>query len=270
MTAGYGGEVRDVRLEQLAQRDWALAADETWGDPSALLSHLRDNTNHFAAFELIDWRGLCGERASVIDMGCGAGWLTARLTREPWVARVIAWDSSPRLLGEMLPATVELMDGDLDKVEPVCGEFVPLQLEDGSLDLAVMSSAFHHCETPVELLDELRRVLRPGASLVLLNETPWPRLAMLSFSLRTAGAALANLAGRRARFERQGHLGADHILYDDQLGDRAMTLSQWRGLAARAGWSLERIDTGLPPYRPHFRAPGRLGSKLTNFVLRPR
>ena len=92
---------------------------------------------------------------------------------------------------------------------------------------------------------------------------------MLSFSVRTAGAALGNLIGRRARFEPRGHLGSDHILYDEQLGDRAMTIPQWRALADRGGWSLELIDSGLPPYRPEYRARGRLGANLTHFVMRP-
>jgi ubiquinone/menaquinone biosynthesis C-methylase UbiE len=76
---------------------------------------------------------------------------------------------------------------------------VPLLIEDDTIDLAVMSSAFHHSDRPDELLDELRRVLSPGACLVLLNETPWHRLAMAAFSFRTAATALANLVGPLAR-----------------------------------------------------------------------
>jgi SAM-dependent methyltransferase len=260
--------VRDVRLEQLNRGDWAATAPGIWSDAVALLAHLRDNTNYFAAVAALDWRSLCGEGARVLDLGCGSGWLTALLTREPHVGRVVAWDSSPRLLSELLPVTVDQLGGDIDKVEPVCGEFVPLLMEDDSVDLAVMSSAFHHCDRPDDLLDELGRVLRPGACLVLLNETPWHRLTMAGFSLRTAGAALANLIGPRSRLRRPGHVAADHVLYDPQLGDRAMTLPQWRALAESCGWSIERRDTGLSSYRDHFRARARLEPNLTHFVLR--
>jgi SAM-dependent methyltransferase len=262
--------VRDVRLEQLDGSDWALAAAGVWADPAALLAHLRVNTHHIAAADQVDWRALCRDGARVLDLGCGAGWLTGLLTRKPYVGKVVAWDSSPRLIREMLPATVELVEGDMDRVEPVCGEFVPLLVADGSVDLAVMSSAFHHVESPRELLDELRRVLVPGGHLVLLNETPWPRLAMLGFTLRTSAAALLNLLGRRSRLERPGHLAADHALYDPGLGDRAMTLPQWRALAAQCGWSLEPIDTGLAPYRPQYRPRGRLEPNLTHFLLQPK
>jgi len=258
-----------VRLDQLNRGDWALSAAGVWSDPRELVAHLRDNTNYFPAAETLDWRSLCGEDARVLDLGCGSGWLTALLTREPHVREVVAWDSSPRLLGELLPVTVELLGGVVDKVEPVCGEFVPLLAEDGSFDLAVMSSAFHHSDRPDALLDELRRVLRPGAVLVLLNETPWHPLAMAAFGLRTAGAALVNLIGPRSRLRHPGHLAADHALYDPQLGDRAMTLPQWRDLARRCGWSISRRDTGLSSYREHFRPRARFEPNLTHFLMRP-
>jgi SAM-dependent methyltransferase len=261
--------VRDVRLEQLNRGDWALSAAGAWSDPQALVAHLRDNTNFFPALDALDWRNLCGDGARVLDLGCGSGWLSAVLTREPHVGRVVAWDSSPRLLGDVLPVTVDLLGGDMRKIEPVCGDFVPLLIEDRSIDLAVMSSAFHHCDRPDDLLDELRRVLVPGGCLVLLNETPWHRLVMASFSLRTAGAALANLIGPRSRLRRPGHLAVDHVLYDPRLGDRAMTLPQWRALAGRRGWSIEPRDTGLASYRGHFRSRRRLEPNLTHFVLRP-
>lgn len=257
-----------MRLEQLDKGDWALSAAGAWSDPQALIAHLRDNTNYFPAVEALDWRSLCGEDARVLDLGCGAGWLTALLTREPHVREVVAWDGSPRLLGE-LPVTVDLLGGSIDKVESVCGEFLPLLIEDGSIDLAVMSSAFHHSDRPGDLLDELRRVLRPGASLVLLNETPWHRLAMAAFSLRMAATALANLIGPRSRLRHTGHLAADHALYDSKLGDRAMTLPQWRHLARSCGWSISALDTGLPSYREQFRPRARFEPNLTHFVMRP-
>lgn len=267
--AGEVSPVRDVRIAQLERQDWARNAGGVWQDPRALLAHMRDNTHHVDAAGLVEWERLASPGSHFLDLGCGAGWLTALLTRRAEVAKVVAWDSSPHLVGEMLPEMVALLDGDMSKVEAVCGEFVPLLVEDRSIDVAVMSSAFHHADRPDALLDELRRVLTPGGTLMLLNETPWHRLAMLTFTLRTSAAALLNLGGRRSRVRRPGHLAVDHALYDARLGDRAMTLPQWRALAARTGWSIERIDTGLPPYRESFRPRGRLEPNLTHFLMRP-
>jgi ubiquinone/menaquinone biosynthesis C-methylase UbiE len=83
------------------------------------------------------------------------------LTKNPRIDKVIAWDLSPALLGEVLPSMVGLVGGDLEKIERVCGRFTPLMLDDHSTDLVVMSSAFHHELDPDALLQELVRVVRP-------------------------------------------------------------------------------------------------------------
>jgi SAM-dependent methyltransferase len=98
--------MRDVRLEQADRSDWVLDATGLSSEPRELVFHLRDNTNHVAAARLVDWSEVCPEGACVLDPGCGSGWLTALLTREPRVSRVVAWDSSPRSVGEILPVTM--------------------------------------------------------------------------------------------------------------------------------------------------------------------
>ena len=69
---------------------------------------------------------------------------------------------------------------------------------------------------------------------------------MFSFATRMYAAALANLLGRDLR--REGHLGSEHVLSDDVLGDRAYTLPVWRRMISRAGFSLTVVDTGIPSY----------------------
>jgi ubiquinone/menaquinone biosynthesis C-methylase UbiE len=256
--------VKDVRLEQAAQGDWASAA--AWGDGDAIWDHLTRNTNMVKAVGCLDWSSLCPPGSRVLDLGCGSGWLAALLTREPSVELVLAWDSSPRLLNDALPRVFELAGGDLDKVEPVCGDFVPLLIDDASIDVVAMSSAFHHAQQPDRLLAELERVLSPGGTVALVNETPWPRLGMLGFATRMYAATVANLLG--GSFGRAGHLGAEHVLYDDALGDRGYTLGAWRRMAARAGFSMTVVDSGLPSYPLHQRPRGRLEPNLTHLLLR--
>jgi SAM-dependent methyltransferase len=254
--------VRDVRGEQADRLDWAAGAGEQWESADALWRFLDQNTHLVDAVRAFDWAALCPARATVLDLGCGSGWLAGLLTREPAVERVIAWDSSRHLLDAVLPATVALVGGDLGRVERVCGDFLPLLLEDASIDVIAMSSAFHHSDRPGPLLDEMRRVLRPGGVAVLANETPWGRLQMIAWSARLVLATLA-----RRRYD--GHLASDHVLYDSALGDYARTLSQWRELFARHRFSCEVVDTGLPSYKPHFRRRTPLQPSLAHFVLRP-
>jgi SAM-dependent methyltransferase len=266
--SALAASTRDVRLDQAAARDWSDTAGSAWRDAEGIWRHLSQNTNHPHAALQVDWGALCPPGASVLDLGCGSGWLTAIITRRPEVTHVVAWDSSPRLLGDVLPQMMSLLDGDSTKLESVCGEFTPLLLEDSSLDLVVMGSAFHHCAEPEVLLGEVRRVLRPGRPLLLLNETPWRELAMLWFDLRLGVAHLAQLLTGRGP-QCPGQLADDHVLYDPILGDRAYTMRGWRSLMRRTGWRLEVLQTGLTSYPASFRRASPFEPLLTHFLLRP-
>jgi SAM-dependent methyltransferase len=261
--------VRDVRLEQAAETDWAGRAGEPWKEPGELIDFLRDATNHLDAAEAFAWGDVLRPGARVLDLGCGSGWLTAMLSARPDVDRVVAMDLSPRLLETVLPAVLDRLNGRAEIVERVCGTFTPLPLEDGSLDLVAMSSAFHHSDRPDALLDELRRVLAPRGAIVLLNETPWTRVQMLNFGVRTAVAAVLNLVASDRIRRRPGYVASTHAMYDDELGDRVYTLAQWRDLARRHDLALEVRDSGLYPYKRTFREPSRLEGTLAHLVLRP-
>ncbi len=266
---GGAASIRDVRLEQAEREDWSAAAGESWSSARELWTHLCAHTNLIEATDLLDWREFLAPGARVLDLGCGSGWLAAKLSRLTEVDRVLAWDSSPRLLREVLPAMVAEVGGEIDKIERVCGTFTPLPLEDDSIDLVVMSSAFHHASEPGALLDELRRVLSASGVVVLLNETPWPSLGLLGFSLRLMFVHLWNVAGLPPR-RWAGELGDDHVLYDPRLGDRAYTARSWRALAGRAGFSIQMRDTGMFSYPDDWQRPGRFEPKLTHIVLSPR
>ena len=260
--------VRDVRLDQAAQTDWAGRAGEQWQGPDELIDFLREATNHLDAAAAFAWADVLRPGARVLDLGCGSGWLTAMLSARPEVERVIAMDQSARLLEDVVPVVLERLGGRPERVERICGTFTPLPLEEASLDLVAMSSAFHHSDDPGALLAELRRVLAPGGAVVLLNETPWSRAQMLNFGLRVAATALLNLLATRRIRRRPGHVAATHAMYDDELGDRAYTLAQWRDLTARHGFTLEIRDSGLYPYKRSFRAPSLLQGTLAGLVLR--
>lgn len=261
-------QLRDVRIPQLAQQDWAAAAGDVWSSADTLWPFLSEKTNHVRAARMVRWSDLLPEDATVLDLACGSGWLAGLLSAQPRVASVLAWDSSPHLLSELLPPMVDLAGGDMAKIEPVCGDFTPLLLDDDSIDAVVMSSAFHHAASPDVLLAEVRRVLHPAGVLVLLNETPWYPIRLFVFATRhylSTVLGLVGLPGPKA----PGALTGDGALYDIDLGDRAYTLRSWGRIAARNGWSMQVLATGLPPYPAHFRRRAFLEPDLTHLVMRP-
>ncbi len=99
------------------------------------------------------------------DLGCGTGPLTE--TVAPYVARVVAVDESrdmlataaERLAEETAAGRVELREGRLEA----------LPLDDGELDVALLSLVLHYVPRPVEALEEAARALRPGGRLLMVD-----------------------------------------------------------------------------------------------------
>lgn len=102
----------------------------------------------------------------VLDLGCGAGHYTAELLKLG-AARVVGVDGSETLLRaaqQRLGDQVILHHHDLE--EPLAF------LEGQSFDLAVMALVYHHIDAREQLLDELRRVLRPDGTLLVSTTHP--------------------------------------------------------------------------------------------------
>jgi len=98
----------------------------------------------------------------VVDLGCG----TARFTRmlaDVLHASVVGVEPSLRMLAER-----EVRDARLACF--VAGTAEALPLADGAIDLVFASMVYHHLR-PDTALAEMRRVLRPGAHLMIRNPT---------------------------------------------------------------------------------------------------
>ncbi len=104
---------------------------------------------------------------TVLDLGCGPGFWTlplAELVGE--TGQVWAMDASQELLDALAarnpPPQVRLARAELPAID------VP----DASVDLAWVAFVFHEVEPPERLASELRRVLRPGARVAVLEWRP--------------------------------------------------------------------------------------------------
>ena len=102
----------------------------------------------------------------IADIGAGSGYFTFRLAKLVPQGEVYAVDISPQMLG-----IIKAKKGKFkaENVTPVLGTTTALNLEDNSIDCALMVDAYHEFSHPKEMGDAIFRALKPGARLVLIE-----------------------------------------------------------------------------------------------------
>jgi ArsR family transcriptional regulator len=119
-------------------------------------------TDLLALLDLLDSSWVVG------DLGCGTGHLSEALA--PVVRRVVAVDES----GAMLTAAKRRLSA-FENVDVRSGAVEALPIEDGELDVALLFMVTHFVLEPAKVLAEIRRVLKPGGRLVILDLTSHER-----------------------------------------------------------------------------------------------
>ncbi|HEX5046169.1 MAG TPA: class I SAM-dependent methyltransferase [Gammaproteobacteria bacterium] len=103
-------------------------------------------------------------RAAIVDVGCGAGHLAFALA--PHVARVAAVDPSPGMRAIVESAARER---GLANVTPHAAEAAALPFESAVFCAAASRYSAHHWRDVPAALRELRRVLKPGGYLLMID-----------------------------------------------------------------------------------------------------
>lgn len=184
----------EPRLDAAARQLWELVRSQVEGSAMAaqdaqrlrgVLAQRRAASRQFFSTAAEQWDGLRSElfgkrpdcsallgllddRWTVGDLGCGTGQLAEMLA--PYVRRVVAVDASP----EMLAAARTRLAGTTN-VEPRLGDLESLPIGDGELDVAVLFLVLHYVPEPARALAEVRRVLRPGGKVLVVDMMPHAR-----------------------------------------------------------------------------------------------
>ncbi|MBC7770969.1 MAG: methyltransferase domain-containing protein [Pyrinomonadaceae bacterium] len=99
---------------------------------------------------------------TVADLGCGTGNASELLA--PLVKQVYAIDQS----APMLAAAKKRLHG-YTNISFLRGDMHGIPLEDSSVDATVTVLVLHHIERPLEACREIRRVLRPGGTCLIID-----------------------------------------------------------------------------------------------------
>ena len=125
----------------------------------------------------------------IADLGAGEGWLTTRLARQVGASgRVFAVDIDAGALNRLAET---LARDTLRNVEVVLAEDDDPRLPFGTLDGVVILNAYHEITKRVPVLEGVRRGLRPGGVLVIVDNLPTDSLWTRQEQVSRHGLAMA-------------------------------------------------------------------------------
>ena len=105
--------------------------------------------------------------ATVADIGAGAGYTSLRLARRVGPGgTVLATDIQPQMLA-MLRENARAVG--VKNIKPVRATQTDVNLPDSGVDLAIMVDVYHEASNPDALLAGLKKALKPGGRLVLIE-----------------------------------------------------------------------------------------------------
>src|SRR5690348_17174686 len=141
---------------------------------------LKEDLSRFVPFLLKK----CGVefRGRVLEIGAGGAWLSAELSKVPAVVEVVTTDFSPRLLQEQAPRVFKLLKAHGGKITRTPGDFHKLDFPSNYFDFVVGSAVLQHATNVVQVLREVKRVLKPGGRFVAIREPVWPLVKIKSRS----------------------------------------------------------------------------------------
>jgi SAM-dependent methyltransferase len=119
-----------------------------------------DEWNHNAHYHPVVLKAIPGRCDSALDVGCGTGLLTRKLSVV--VPHVTGVDRDEQSI------TVARSLADSSNIEYRWADFLELPLEPGSFDLVTSVASLHHMNSS-DALTRMRDLLRPGGVLVVIG-----------------------------------------------------------------------------------------------------
>jgi len=207
-------------IEKTGPRARSQASDEAKAGPEAGSDHepdwrhgFQDDFPRYIPFLTqncgVDFRG------RVLEIGAGAAWFSAELSKLPKVVEVIAAEASPLRLKMHAPKIFKLLKAHEAKITRMPADFRKLAFPNDHFDCVVCVGLLHRAVNVMHVLREVRRVLKPGGQFVAIREAVRP-LVKLKARVKRLGSPEAS--------------GAPALGY---------TLADYRESFALAGFALE-------------------------------
>jgi SAM-dependent methyltransferase len=102
--------------------------------------------------------------ASWVELACGPGLISRAMA--PRVASARGFDLTPAMVEK---ARSEAAAAGVENVAFEVGDATAVEMPDDSFDGAITRFSFHHIPAPVRVLEEMRRVVKPGGLVVVVD-----------------------------------------------------------------------------------------------------
>ena len=144
-------------------------------------------------------------RGRILEIGAGGAWLSAELSKLPRVVEIVATDFEAEALREDAPRVFVWLNARAAKITRTTLEGHELDFPNGYFDFIIAVGALHHGLILPLLLKECGRVLKPGGSLIAVQEPVQPLPKEKSRSRKSAAESpMLAIADCAALFARSG------------------------------------------------------------------
>jgi len=143
---------------------------EAWAasyDTSPLHRFLFQPAYRMVLEEVYRWRNGDERPFDLLDIGCGTGTLGAMLVTSTLPGRAVGLDYSPAMCA--VGHDKARQAGLTQRLRFVAADSEHLPFPDGSFDVVACNNSFHHYPHQETVVQEIRRVLRPGGQFLLID-----------------------------------------------------------------------------------------------------
>ena len=174
---------RYAHQRMVQKREASSDPSQEYGSEKAWSRALKEDLPRFIPF----LQKKCGVEfhGRILEIGAGGAWLSGELSKLPRVVEVVTTDFSSKLLKEHAPQVFKLLKAHTSKITRMPADFHEMGFRTNYFDFVVSSSVLHHATNIVQVLREVKRVLKPGGRYVAIREPVWPLMKMKSRSKRS-------------------------------------------------------------------------------------
>ena len=161
----------------------------------------------------------------ILEIGAGSCWFSSVLSKFPEVKEIYALDFSEHILKSVAPAMMDYLNANAGKIVRVKGSFYNLISLGKQFDFVVCDQTLHHAGYPIELLNQINKVLKRDGRIVCIREPIAPKLPIIRLIIKRIFGA------------KEKKYGATENIY---------TLTEWREIFVRGGFDVVVYSLWLP------------------------